>query len=71
MLREEAYRIVQDHAMRAWESGGDFQASVKSDPKILSRLTVEQLERVFSVPRYLTHVDRIFARVFPKNQLHQ
>jgi adenylosuccinate lyase len=71
MLREEAYRIVQNHAMHAWETDGDFRAAVEGDPQILSFLSIKRIEAVFSLPRYLAHVDRIFARVFPKNQLSQ
>jgi len=65
MLREQAYRVVQAHAMRAWESDGNFWASVESDKEILSFLSLKQIEQAFSVGRYLVHVDRIFARVFP------
>lgn len=66
MLREEAYRTVQDHAMRAWENDGDFRSSIESDQKILSYLPFEQIRRAFSLPRYLSNVDEIFARVFKK-----
>ncbi len=65
MLREEAYRVVQAHAMRAWQSDGNFRASVESDKEILSFLSLAQIQEAFSVGRYLVHVDRIFARVFP------
>jgi adenylosuccinate lyase len=71
MLREEAYRVVQDHAMKAWASGGDFEASVESDSKILSFLSIEKIRDAFSLPRHLAHVDRIFARVFQKSQSAQ
>ncbi len=65
MLREQAYKVVQAHAMHAWESDGNFRASVESDKKILSFLSLAQIQQAFSVGRYLLHVDRIFARVFP------
>jgi adenylosuccinate lyase len=65
MMREEAYRVVQAHAMQAWDSDGNFRASVESDKEILSFLSLEQIQQAFSVGRYLLHVDRIFARVFP------
>src|ERR1700686_3242014 len=65
MLREQAYRAIQSHAMRAWESEGNFRASVESDKEVLSYLSLEQIQKAFSVDRYLVHVDRIFARVFP------
>jgi adenylosuccinate lyase len=65
MLREQAYKVVQGHAMRAWESEGDFRAAVEADKEVVSFLSIEQIQRAFSVDRYLLHVDRIFARVFP------
>jgi len=64
MLREDAYKVVQGHAMHAWETGGDFRVAVESDPKILSFLKVEDVQRAFSTARQLQHVDRIFSRVF-------
>jgi len=65
MLREQAYRVIQGHAMRAWETEGNFRASVESDKEVLSYLPLEKIQRAFSVDRYLLNVDRIFARVFP------
>jgi adenylosuccinate lyase len=64
MLREQAYRLVQTHAMRAWESGGGFRAAVESDEQVLSFLSLEKIRAAFSVDRQLTHVDRIFRQVF-------
>jgi adenylosuccinate lyase len=65
MLREQAYKVVQTHAMQAWETDGNFRASIESDKEILSFLSLAQIQRAFSVGRYLLHVDRIFTRVFP------
>jgi adenylosuccinate lyase len=64
MLREEAYRIVQAHAMRAWDQEGDFQAAITADPAIRQYLSDAALENSFSLARQLRHVDNIFARVF-------
>jgi len=64
MLREEAYRVVQTHAMRAWESEGDFRRAVESDQQVLSYLSAEQIREAFSLERHLANVDRIFDRVF-------
>jgi adenylosuccinate lyase len=64
MLREEAYAHVQKHAMEAWEADGDFQAAIQSDEKILSYLSIAQINAAFSLDRQLAHVDQIFARVF-------
>jgi adenylosuccinate lyase len=64
MLREEAYRLVQTHAMRAWESDGNFRAAVEQDKQILSYLSLEKLQAAFSLDRHLNHVHGIFQRVF-------
>lgn len=66
MLREVAYRIVQGHAMTAWETDGDFRAAVETDALILSFLSVEKIREAFSTDRQLKNVDRIFTRVFQK-----
>jgi adenylosuccinate lyase len=65
MLREHAYRVVQGHAMRSWESEGDFRSAIENDPEVLSYLTLEKLRPAFSLERYLEYVDYIFKRVFP------
>jgi len=64
MLREQAYSLVQRHAMRSWEDGGDFRGAIESDPEIRKLLAPEEVAAAFSVDRYLRHVDRIFERVF-------
>ena len=64
MLREDAYRIVQAHAMRAWEEDSDFRALIESDPQIGEYLPKTKLMESFSVSRQLGNVDVIFDRVF-------
>ena len=64
MLRETAYKLVQTHAMRAWESGKSFRAAIQSDQEVLSFLSIEKIASAFSVDRQLAHVDRIFSQVF-------
>jgi adenylosuccinate lyase len=65
MQREDAYRLVQSHAMHAWQTDGDFRAAVEADPLVREYLTPEQFDQAFSLPRQLRHVDQIFERVFP------
>jgi adenylosuccinate lyase len=64
MRREDAYRVVQAHAMEAWERGEDFRTRVREDPEIQGTLEPAELDEVFRLERYLEHVDTIFARVF-------
>jgi adenylosuccinate lyase len=64
MLREQAYHVVQAHAMRAWEEESDFRAAIEADPEIRVALKPEQIAEAFSLERQLRNVDKIFARVF-------
>jgi adenylosuccinate lyase len=64
MLREQAYRIVQSHAMRAWEEDGDFRVAIEADPEVRAVLPPERIAEAFSLDRQLRNVDRIFQRVF-------
>jgi adenylosuccinate lyase len=64
MRREDAYRVVQAHAMEAWKSEGDFRQRVLADPEIREVLSEAEIEEVFRLERYLTHVDAVFERVF-------
>ncbi|HEX6907325.1 MAG TPA: adenylosuccinate lyase [Terriglobales bacterium] len=63
--REEAYRMVQRHAMRAWQEGRNFRELVLKDKEITKRVPRAQIERAFDLKRQLRNVDKIFARVFP------
>ena len=63
MLREDAYRLVQGHAMRAWKEDLVFSDEVARDPEITLRLTPEKLAHAFDYHRQLANVDAIFARV--------
>jgi len=64
MLREDAYKLVQTHAMRAWKEDLIFRDEVKKVPDITKLLSPEKLERAFDAKRQLANVDAIFERVF-------
>jgi adenylosuccinate lyase len=63
MLREEAYRLVQSHAMRAWKEDLNFREEVAKDPAITKLLSAEKLTKTFDYTRQLGNVDAIFKRV--------
>jgi adenylosuccinate lyase len=69
MLREDAYRVVQRNAMRAWKEGRNFGELVMQDPEIGERVSRGDLEYAFDQERQLKSVDKIFARVFGKEAL--
>jgi adenylosuccinate lyase len=62
--REEAYRLVQRNAMKAWQGEGNFLDLLKSDPDVVRSLDSQKLESLFDLGYHLKHVDTIFARVF-------
>ena len=66
MSREDAYRLVQKHAMRAWKEDLNFRQLVMNDAEITSRVPPKQIEQAFSIERQLRNVDKIFERVFGK-----
>ena len=64
--REDAYRLVQTHAMRAWKEDLNFHELVLNDPAITGRVPRAKIEHAFDLNRQLKNIDKIFARVFPK-----
>ena len=62
--RDDAYNLVQEHAMASWETGTSFRDRVFADPRIGAFLDRKALEHAFDLNRHLRYVDAIFARVF-------
>ncbi len=62
--REDAYRLVQNHAMRAWREGLNFQELVMQDKEITGRIPAAQIAQAFDPQRQLRNIDKIFERVF-------
>jgi adenylosuccinate lyase len=63
MSREDAYRLVQGHAMNSWKNDLIFREEVAKVPEITARLSPEKLARAFDYNRQLANVDAIFTRV--------
>ena len=59
--REDAYRIVQKHALNAL-NGGNFKEGLLSDSDVTSKLSSEELNRCFNVKDYLTNIETVFKR---------
>ncbi len=58
--RDQAYRLVQRHALRAWEEEQDFRDLVRSDAELAGRV---DLDSVFDESAYTKHVDLLFDRL--------
>ena len=64
--REDAYRLVQDNAMKVWESRGELQLLdlLKADEIVTAKVSEAQLDELFNMDYHTKHVDTIFKRVF-------
>jgi adenylosuccinate lyase len=62
--REDAYRLVQRNAMKAWRGDGDFLTLLKGDAEVRKALSDKELAANFDLDFHLAHVDTIFKRVF-------
>src|SRR5216683_2403266 len=66
VAREDAYRLVQNNAMKAWRGTGDFLSLLKADKAVRKHLSEAELEENFDLDYHHKHVDTIFKRVFGK-----
>ena len=64
LMREEAYRIVQDISMKAWNKRGDFKKLLLKDQKVLKILTKKEIEKIFDLDRQIKNITYIYNRVF-------
>jgi adenylosuccinate lyase len=60
--REDAYKLVQQHALAAFDGGAPLQERVAADPVVSKAMTREEINEVFSLARHLKEVDRIVDR---------
>ncbi|MBU1052375.1 MAG: adenylosuccinate lyase [Proteobacteria bacterium] len=62
--REDAYQMVQTHAMKVWDEDKDFKTLLTGDEKICSLLGKDKIEEIFDVKYHLKYISTIFDRVF-------
>ena len=55
--REDAYRLVQRNAMKAWRGEGEFLALLKADPDVRKHLSEQGIDRQFR-PRFSSGAGR-------------
>jgi len=63
LSREDAYALVQKHAMAAWKEAPDLKARLAADPAVAPVLSADALARCFDPAHFLRHVSQIFDRV--------
>ncbi|MGQ9546587.1 MAG: adenylosuccinate lyase [Dehalococcoidia bacterium] len=63
LSRQEAYKLVQGNAMKAWEEKKSFLRLLEADKRVATRLTKNELNSLFDYGYYLKHVDEVFERL--------
>jgi adenylosuccinate lyase len=63
MSRDEAYRVVQSAAQRAWDGRVPFRSLLESDPAVTERLAPERLDELFDPARFLRNVPAVLERL--------
>ncbi|MDQ3327120.1 MAG: adenylosuccinate lyase [Chloroflexota bacterium] len=61
--RQDAYKLVQQHAMRSWETGADFRQLLPEAERVAAAVGSDGLEQAFSLEPHLRHVDTGYARM--------
>src|SRR6266540_190713 len=61
--RDEAYRLVQRNAARAWEEEVQLGELAAADSEITSKLDTATLKSVFDLATFTRHVDAVFERL--------
>lgn len=62
LTREQAYEIVQQNALKAIDTNGDFEQNLLIDERVTSKLSPAEISGCFDVSAYLKNVDAIFAK---------
>ena len=64
--REQAYDLVQKHAMHSWKNGTSFYENLLNDPKINKKLPVNKLKKLFDFSYHTKKINVIFKRNLKK-----
>ena len=62
LARDQAYAIVQEHAMQALDHGTSFREALERDPRVTAKVPKEALAGCFELEPFLRSVDALFAR---------
>ena len=64
--REEAYKLVQKNAMKSWKENSSFLSNILLDKKIISKIPVNKLKKLFDFSYHTKKIDIIFKRSLKK-----
>ena len=60
--REQSYKIVQRNAMQAWKENSSFYNKIVSDKKIINKISVNKLKKLFDFGYHTKKINIIFKR---------
>ncbi len=63
LSRQDAYKVVQRNAMKAWTGNRNFLTLLKRDSEVMAAIKPKELESIFDYQFYLGHVNEIFNRL--------
>jgi len=64
--REQAYSLVQKHAMESWNNGSTFYKNLVKDPKVNKKISVSKLKKLFDFSYHTKRINVIFNRCLKK-----
>ena len=63
MTRDDAYRLVQRNAMRAWDEQRSFRELIGGDDEVTAQLGAEEIDRAFDLADSVRHASTIVERL--------
>ena len=63
ITREVAYKVVQDNAMKSWNTGQEFKDLLMKDERITGKISKNEIESMFDPVKVLKNIDYIFKNV--------
>jgi adenylosuccinate lyase len=65
MTRDDAYRVVQENALTAWDERRSFRELLNSDNRVTGKVSSDALDTAFDLQRILRHADRFITALAP------
>lgn len=61
--REDAYKIVQENAMKVWEEKCDFKKQLYNNETVQKYLSNEEIDALFNLDKILVNINKIYDRI--------
>jgi len=63
VTREDAYAMVQRHAMQVWDDKSDFKTLLKNDKEIIAILNKDEIDKLFNLKKVMININKIYKRL--------